>query len=125
MSSPPQPPSVLIVDDDPSILAVLRRITSSLPARVRFAVTFAEAWQAVQDEPPHILVADYRLPDGDGLSLVERVLARWPNTRCVLHTGEAVTRTSIGLDIPVLAKPCPPETVRDLISEQLADLDRT
>jgi DNA-binding NtrC family response regulator len=114
--------SVLIVDDDPLILAAFRRVTRDLAVRMRFAATSQEAWAAVNAEVPEVIIADYRLPDGDGLTFLEKVQTQWPEVKCVLHTGEAVNRTAVGLDIPVLAKPCPPETLRELISSVIEDL---
>src|SRR5207302_892755 len=104
-------PSILVVDDDAAVLTTLRRATRDLPARMVFAATLKEAWAAVNAEVPELIIADYRLPDGDGLGFLEKVQVKWPKVKAVLHTGEAVSRTAVGLDIPVLGKPCPPETL--------------
>ncbi len=125
----PQPHrhSVLVVDDDPLILASFRRITRDLPARMRFASTIEEAWNLVLAEVPAVIISDYRLPDGDGLSFLEKVHARFPAVKRILHTGEAVMRVDLGVgaDVPVLGKPCPPETLEELMVTILNDLGRT
>ncbi len=71
-----------------------------------------------------MVIADYRLPGLDGLSLLERVKDMHPAAMRILYAGEAVTRTSIGFDIPVLGKACPATDSRQLIL-QLAWLTET
>ena len=122
MSAAAQAPAILVVDDDAFVLITLKRVTRDVPARMVFASNLKEAWAAVNAELPELVIADYRLPDGDGLGFIEKLQARHPGLKCVLHTGEAVSRTAVGLDIPVLGKPCPPETLRELILGVLNDL---
>ncbi len=111
--------SILIVDDDPHVLAVFRRLTRRLPGTFRFAMSVEEAQAAVDVELPDVIICDYRLPGVDGLTFLERVRERWPDVRCVLHTGEALFRTHFPLDVPILAKPCPPEELESFLRSLL------
>ncbi|HZN92569.1 MAG TPA: response regulator [Myxococcales bacterium] len=106
---------VLVVDDDPRILATFRRTAKDLPLQMRYATTVAEAMKMVEERPPAVLICDYRLPDGDGLTVLERVGDRFPAVKRILHTGEAVMRVSFGFDVPVLGKPCSQDTLRELL----------
>ena len=90
---------------------MFRRLGRNLPIRMRFARSAEEAQLLVEAEPPTLLICDYRLPGLDGVAFLERVHVRWPLVKRMLHTGEAVLRTSFGLDVPVLSKPCPPEVL--------------
>src|SRR5205823_8907250 len=101
VSAAAQAPAILVVDDDAFVLITLKRVTRDVPARMVFASNLKEAWAAVNAELPELVIADYRLPDGDGLGFIEKLQARHPGLKCVLHTGEAVSRTAVGLDIPV------------------------
>lgn len=115
--------SLLVVDDDPLVLSAIRRVMSDLPWRLSFARSVEEAWQQLRVEVPSVILCDYRLPDGNGITLLERVHELHPRVQRILYTGEAITRTAVGVDIPVLGKPCPPEALRELfmsISEDLA-----
>ncbi len=108
-------PSVLVVDDDPQVLAVFRRLTRRLPADFRFATSVEQAQACVDERVPDVIICDYRLPGVDGLTFLERIHQRYPAVRRVLHTGEAIFRTHFQLDVPVLAKPCPPEELEAFI----------
>jgi diguanylate cyclase (GGDEF)-like protein len=66
------PPEILLVDDDPKVLAILRRYVEQEGMRVRTAGTHAEALRSLESRMPDGLVVDIVLPDGSGYDLVER-----------------------------------------------------
>lgn len=108
--------SMLVVDDDTMVWRVFEKVVARLPVRLRCAIGVEEALTKVSEELPDLVIADYRLGDGNGLSLVEKLLARpEPRPHCIIHTGEAVHRVQYGLDVPVLPKPCPPAEIEALI----------
>jgi DNA-binding NtrC family response regulator len=115
MSTSAEPFSILVVDDDPGILALVRAITHSPQFRVRYASSAEEGLALLATEVPRLVISDYRLPGLDGISFLERVHDRHPGLKRILFTGEAVMRTSVGLDLPVIGKPCPPEELRELL----------
>lgn len=47
----------------------------------------AEALSILEDQQIDILVTDIRMPEMDGLELIQEVTVRWPNIRCLLLTG--------------------------------------
>jgi CheY-like chemotaxis protein len=67
---------VLVVDDDPSILALVTDILLDEGYQVRAATNGAEALQHIDDHVPAVLVTDLTMPVMDGLSLVEACRAR-------------------------------------------------
>ena len=62
---------VLLVDDNPMILAMLNEALAPL-ARVTTAADGADALLKAVDDVPDLLVSDYRMPGMDGRQLVER-----------------------------------------------------
>lgn len=64
---------ILIVDDDPYFLRVLSRILSSENFEVSTASGASEASQVLRDKPFDVVISDLRLPDGDGLSLLQGI----------------------------------------------------
>ena len=82
MSSTPSRPSVLIVDDDPLVLSIIRRIAKDTPARLRFAFDAEEAQRMVEMELPTLIISDYQMPGMDGMSFLERIKLRHPSVNC-------------------------------------------
>jgi signal transduction histidine kinase/ActR/RegA family two-component response regulator len=65
--------TILVVDDDASTREVVSAALERTGARVRTAASAAEAWQALHDQPPDVLLADIAMPVEDGFSLMRRV----------------------------------------------------
>jgi len=66
---------LLVVDDNPMVLAMLQQAWSSM-ATVTTAADAADALLKAVDEPPDLLVCDYRMPGMDGRQLVEKLKSR-------------------------------------------------
>ena len=63
---------VLLVEDNPMVLGMLRNALAPL-AIVTTAIDGADALLKAVDDPPDLLVSDYRLPGMDGRQLVEKL----------------------------------------------------
>ncbi len=81
--------TVLLVDDDPMILKSLRRALHRAPWTLLSAGSGAEALALMEREPVWVIVADYRMPEMDGLDLLNRIKQRWPLVQRVMLTGAA------------------------------------
>jgi DNA-binding response OmpR family regulator len=66
---------VLLVDDNPMVLGMLRNALTPL-AIVTTAMDGADALLKAVDDPPDLLVSDYRMPGMDGRQLVEKLKSR-------------------------------------------------
>jgi len=66
--------SLLLVDDDPTIIQVLSRILSDYSS-VRFATTGADALQLADEERPDLILLDAQLGDMSGLQVCEALKA--------------------------------------------------
>ena len=66
---------VLLVDDNPMVLAMLREALAPL-AKVTTAGDSADALLKAVDDTPDLLVSDYRMPGMDGRQLVEKLRSR-------------------------------------------------
>ena len=66
---------VLLVDDNPMILGMLKQSLSQL-GEVATAGDAADALLKAVDDPPDLLVTDYRMPGMDGRQLIEKLRSR-------------------------------------------------
>jgi DNA-binding NtrC family response regulator len=79
-------PTILVVDDEPLIRFALRDGLTTEGYRVVEAETAAEA-VAKSREGVDLVLLDYRLPDGDGLSVLKRIKEHDPDTLVILLTA--------------------------------------
>src|SRR5579872_2313700 len=66
---------LLLVDDNPMVLGLLRGALTPL-AQVTTATDAADALLKAVDDPPDLLVCDYRMPGMDGRQLIEKLRSR-------------------------------------------------
>ncbi len=81
--------SVLIVDDAPETLEVLRRNLESAGYRVFAAPGVAEALAVLENTPIDLVITDYKMPKVSGLDLVRHVRENLKDTEVVMITGYA------------------------------------
>jgi len=83
----PASASVLVVDDERLIRWSLEQQLQREGYRVHSAENGALALQCAQTEPPDVVLLDVRLPDRDGLELLERFRARDPECLVIMMTA--------------------------------------
>lgn len=107
MSDPaPQPPTTLVVDDEPALRALTRRVLVREGHQVLEAATGAEARAVMRAHAGVIdlLVADLRLPDVRGAELALELRAARPTMRVLVVSGCAAEDVSLG-NVHFLSKP--------------------
>jgi CheY-like chemotaxis protein len=66
---------VLLVDDNPMVLGMLKQSLSTI-GQINTAGDAADALLKAVDDPPDLLVTDYRMPGMDGRQLIEKLRSR-------------------------------------------------
>lgn len=80
-------PLILVVDDESDSLAFLFDLLHNEGFRVLPSADPIEALEQVTRKQPDLLITDLRMPDLDGLELMERTKAISPRTRVILLTA--------------------------------------
>jgi response regulator RpfG family c-di-GMP phosphodiesterase len=87
--------TLLAVDDEPNILAALRRVFRTTGWRILTAGNAEAALALLAAEPVNAVLSDMRMPGMDGARLLEQVSQRWPQTARLLLTGQADLASTI------------------------------
>ena len=87
--------SLLVVDDDRTIRETLADFFDSLGYATRTAATASEGRQSAAAHAPDVVLADLRLPDANGLTLLEALRADDPEIGVVVLTGHADVATAV------------------------------
>ena len=114
---------VLIVDDEPDIRELLEITLLRMGLETRSAEDYSNATRMLHDEAFDLCLTDMKLPDGDGIALVEHIQQHFPNTPTAVITAHG----SIDLAIKAMkcgafdfvSKPVSLETLRNLVDKAL------
>src|SRR3954468_22566621 len=88
-------PTLLIIDDEPSILHAFRRGFRDSGLDVHTTATAAEGLRAVEELRPDAVILDVHLPDATGLETFERIRALDARIPVILVTGHGTTDLAI------------------------------
>ncbi len=119
-------PAVLIVDDEEALAENVAEIIGTLGVETAIAADRKSALAVAATRDFDVAIIDVRLPDGDGISLLEPLRARSPYMQLVLVTGNATLEGAIaavrGDAFAYVLKPVSPP---DLIDTVRRALDQT
>ena len=129
-ASPEAPPAapatlvglaVLCIDNEPEILSGMSALMTRWGVRVLTAVNAAQARAAFERDRPDVILADYRLGNGemDGLDLLQSMrrggVEPVPGALVTADHSAAVAERARSLGYPVLRKPVKPAALRALL----------
>jgi signal transduction histidine kinase len=89
------PESVLVVDDDPSILAICQRVLAHRGYDPKLADSGQAALRLAREQPFDLALIDINMPDLDGLDTYRQLRELQPDLIGVVVTGFATLRTAI------------------------------
>ena len=92
-------PTVLVVDDDPSLRSAMRRQPNSAGYDVLEASDGEEAMGALAEHRVDLLLVDIFMPEVDGMELTIRVLRQMPDARIIAMSGGGTVDKHDALDI--------------------------
>jgi two-component system sensor histidine kinase/response regulator len=118
--TPPAAPSeakrILVIDDDEVTLLMCRRILDKTGYEVETFDNGAQGIQRLREAPAQVLLVDLKMPQMDGLQVIEQVRAFDPSAVIVLITGYATIPAAVDAmkagAYDFLPKPFTPEELR-------------
>ncbi len=111
--------SALVVDDDRNILTALKIHLEDLGMETTVARTGMEGLRVFNMVKPEIVLLDLKLPDMDGLKVLEEIVATQIKTYVVIITAYATIDTAVKAikmgAFEYLAKPFTPAQVSHIL----------
>src|ERR1700722_3253042 len=83
--------NVLVVDDDNAVCRIVQRMLSDEQYQVQTSQSVADAYRAIEQKPFDAYVMDYKLPDGTGLDVAERIRSKGNEVPIILISGYDTT----------------------------------
>jgi CheY-like chemotaxis protein len=120
-------PRVLVVDDEPSIVATVCAILEAYGYNVVGVTSGAEAIARATDSCPDLLLCDVMMPGLNGFETALQVKKLCPNCRLLFFTGYAEVSglddglKSRGLAFEVLSKPMHPAALVAKVKAALSE----
>ena len=115
--------SILVVDDDESILNTFSRILRKQGYDVDTAETGQETMEKLKEKTYSLILMDVKLPDTNGTDLLSKIHASYPKTKQVAITGfpslDDATKAKDHGAAAYLVKPVKPEELIKVIAEKL------
>ena len=117
-------PNVLVVDDEKTVCNSCKKILTREGYKVDVALSGEEALNKVQGNRFDAVIADWKMPEIDGLEVARRIKKENPNIAVILITGYPSVETSIqamrsGVS-DYVPKPFTPEELSDAMVRALA-----
>lgn len=122
--NPDTPPTILLVDDEPSIIRAIQRLLRRDGYRILTADGGAQAIEILQAETIHLLICDQRMPQVPGPEVLAKAYELQPDAYRITLTGytdlEAAQKSiNDGHVNQFLMKPCENDQLRSAVADGL------
>src|SRR4051812_20822537 len=85
----------LIIDDEADVCTFFRRLLTRKGYDVVTATNEREADAALDANAFNVAMVDLKLPDTDGLTLLQKIKARQPSCEVIIMTGYSTIKTAV------------------------------
>ena len=116
-------PHTLIIDDEPDILELLELTLQQMNIKTTCAQNISSAKKLLNQKTFELCLTDMKLPDGDGLELVEHIQSIYPSLPVAVITAHGSVDTAIKAmkngAFDFVSKPVDLATLRKLVNSAL------
>jgi CheY-like chemotaxis protein len=113
---------VLVVDDDPIVLAGTVAMLEDLGHAVSEAVSAAQALEMLRGNGSvDLVITDHAMPGMTGTELAKQIRRAWPELPIVIATGYADVPADPELELPRLSKPYRQQELAELVKRLTGD----
>lgn len=80
-------PTIMLVDDDPGILAALKRTLRREGYEILLMDNARAALEELQQQDVDLIISDHKMPGMTGIAFLAQVALDWPSTGRILLSG--------------------------------------
>jgi two-component system, NtrC family, response regulator HydG len=115
--------TVLVVDDEVDVCLILDRMLSIEHYQLRTSHSVADAVAAIEERLFDLYVVDYKLPDGCGLDVVERIRSKGGEAPILLLSGYVSSEIALRANelhiFEIIEKPFSRETIVNAVKKAI------
>lgn len=86
---------ILLIEDDLTYSKIIKNFLEKNQYSIVSTTKLVEAYSLLERESPELIITDYRLPDGTGMEILEKVINTKKNTPVILITNYSDIRTAV------------------------------
>ncbi len=119
--------SILIVDDEPSIVNTLSSVLQDEGYKVLTASNGEEALQIITEQKPPVVFLDMWMPGKDGIEVLREIISLRPETQVVMISGHATITNALDAvrlgAVDFLEKPFTIDSISSSLNKALVNFD--
>ena len=86
---------IVIIDDEAPILELIGQVCRRMGHEVSLFLSGREGMAGIEQIKPELLIVDLRIPDMNGLQIIQECRKKYPKTQVVMVTGYGSVETAV------------------------------
>ncbi|NOZ68545.1 MAG: sigma-54-dependent Fis family transcriptional regulator [Deferribacteres bacterium] len=112
---------ILVIDDEAIVRRSCERTLQPEGFDTKVSASGKEGIELLEKEPFDLVLLDLKMPDMDGIEVLKKIKAAWPETKVVIITGYSTVETAVKtLKLGAhnyIEKPFTPDTLVNAVKE--------
>lgn len=112
---------ILVIDDEPIVRTSCQRTLAPEGYDVTLTASGKEGLEMLEKETFGLVLLDLKMPDMDGIEVLDNIKKRWPDTKVVMVTGYSTVDTAVQAlrfgAFNFIEKPFTPDTLLKAVKE--------
>lgn len=112
---------ILVIDDEAIVRTSCERTLAPEGYEVRVATGGKEGLDVLEEERFNLVLLDLKMPDIDGIDVLNTIKKKWPETKVVMITGYSTVDTAVQAlrlgAFNFIEKPFTPDTLISAVNE--------
>lgn len=114
---------ILVIDDEHIVRVSCQRTLTPAGFEVIIATSGSEGLELLEKGPVDLVLLDLKMPDMDGVEVLNKIKAKWPDTNVMMVTGYSSVETAVKTlklgAINYVEKPFTPDSLLQAVNEVL------